>query len=242
MPSESGDLKTLGNFSKLIEFISINTDYNPANPILKLPALNAQKTAALAAVAEIGAKEAPYKAAVNERQATFEDLRLLVTRSGNMLKASGADQRTIDDAKTLARKISGQRKTPKPKPEPEAPGSDGDSSHSVSQRSYENIAGNFADYVALLATAVSYSPNEPDLKIAGLQALSADLNAKNESVNGAFPPVSAARGVRDELVYTDEGSVVNTALLVKAYVRAALGPDTELFKQIKGLQFKKPKK
>ncbi len=30
MASESGDMKLLGNFSKLIELISTTTDYNPA--------------------------------------------------------------------------------------------------------------------------------------------------------------------------------------------------------------------
>jgi hypothetical protein len=32
---------------------------------------------------------------------------------------------------------------------------------------------------------------------------------------------------------------VNIALLVKAYVRAAFGPDSQLFKSIKGLQFER---
>lgn len=46
MASESGDMKLLGNSAKLVEFISINPNYNPANAALKVPALNAQKTAA----------------------------------------------------------------------------------------------------------------------------------------------------------------------------------------------------
>ena len=67
MANESGDMKLLGNFSKLIELISIDPNYNPANLSLKVTALNTQKTAALAAVADIGAREAPYKSAVNDR-------------------------------------------------------------------------------------------------------------------------------------------------------------------------------
>jgi hypothetical protein len=35
---------------------------------------------------------------------------------------------------------------------------------------------------------------------------------------------------------------VNIALLVKACVRAALGPDSQLFKAVKGIEFKRPKK
>ena len=68
MPSDSGDMKLLGNFSKLIEFVSVNPDYNPANPSVKIPAPNTQKAAALAAVANVGARETPYKSAVNDGQ------------------------------------------------------------------------------------------------------------------------------------------------------------------------------
>jgi hypothetical protein len=240
MANESGDMKLLGNFSKLIELIATDSNYNPANPKLKVPALNAQKTAAEAAIADIGTKEAPLKLAINDRQTAFEDLRPIVTRSANMLKASGADKKLQDDARTFQRKISGQRKTPKAKDQPNTPANEADKNHSASQQSYDNVAGNFAAYVALLATVSSYAPNEPDLAIAGLQARSANLLARNQAVNTTFAPVSAARGVRDGLLYTNDDSVVNVALLAKAYVRAAFGPQSQLFKQIRGLQFKRP--
>lgn len=239
MPSESGDMKLLGNFSKLIEPVSTNPNYNPANPSLKVTALNAQKTAASAAVGDVGTNEATYKAAVNDRQSAFEDLRPVVSRAGNMLQASGAEKGTRDNVKTLARKISGQRKSPKPKDDPNTPANEANKTRSASQQSYDNLVGHFDDLIALLATVSTYVPNEADLKITGLQACSADLKAKNEAVNTTFASMSAARGLRDQLLYTNDDSVINIALLCKAYVRAALGPDSPLFKQIKGLEFKK---
>ncbi len=239
MANESGDMKLLGNFSKLIEPASTNPNYNPANASLKIPALNAKKTGATAAVGDVGTNEAPHKAAVNDRQSVFEDLRPVVTRAGNMLQASGADKKIRDDVKTLQRKISGQRKSAKPKDDPNTPANEANKTHSASQQSYDNLVGNFDDLIALLATVPTYASNEPDLKITGLQARSADLKAKNEAVNTAFASMGAARGLRDELLYTNEDSVVNIALLVKAYVRAALGADSQLFKAIKGLEFKK---
>lgn len=245
MPSESGDMKLLGNFSQLIELISLDPNYNPANPALPVPALNTRKTAGLAAVGDVGAKEAAFKAVVNDRQDLFEGVPGLMTRSGNMLKASGASKKIIDDAKGVARKVTGQRKTPKVKDDPKTPQNEAAKSHSVSQLSYANIAGNVADYIAIVATVPGYQPNEASLTIAGMNALVADLNAKNAAVNAAFAALSAARGVRDQLLYLNDDCVVNTALLVKAYVRAAFGPASQLFKSIKGLKFerqgKKPK-
>ncbi len=46
-------------------------------------------------------------------------------------------------------------------------------------------------------------------------------------------PLSQSRGTRDQLLYGNADSVVNTALLVKAYVSAAFGNSSQLYKQIK---------
>ncbi|HXI23042.1 MAG TPA: hypothetical protein VNG71_04135 [Pyrinomonadaceae bacterium] len=92
MANEAGDMKTLGNFSKLIELVSVNADYNPANQALTVASLNAKKTAGYAAVSDVGAKQSPSKAAINDRQVEFEDLRPVVTRAGNVLRASTADE------------------------------------------------------------------------------------------------------------------------------------------------------
>lgn len=245
MATESGDAKLLGNFSKLIEFVSVNPDYNPANASLKVTALNAQKAAAVDVVAQVGAQEAPYKAAVNERLEGFEGLGPIVSRAGNMFKASGAGQKSQENLKTISRKITGRRKTTKAEEDPNAPQTEETKSHSVSQLSYENITGNFDDFIAVLKTVPAYAPNESNLTTAGLTGLANNLKGKNNAVNTAFVPLSTARGLRDQLLYLNEDCVVNIALLVKAYVRAAFGPNSQIFKQIKGLEFtrqgKKPK-
>lgn len=239
MPSESGDMKLLGNFGKLIELISTEPNYNPANAKLKVNSLNAQKAAALAAVGGVGTQEAAFKAVTNERQGAYEALPGVMTRSGNMLKASGAGKKIIDDAKTVARKVLGRRKTAKVKDDPNTPPNETNKNHSASQLSFENVSGNFDDYIAILATEPSYAPNETDLKLTGLNAISQNLKAKNQAVNTAFAGMSAARGERDQLLYLSEDSVVNTSLLVKAYVQAAFGRDSQLFKSVKGLEFKR---
>jgi hypothetical protein len=150
MASESGDMKLLGNFGKLVDFISINPDYNPANAALKVPALNAQKAAALVAVADVGTREAPYKAAVNDRQKGLETLPPTVSRARNTFKASGAGQKIQDDLKTVSRKITGRRKSTKIKDDPSTPTNEASKSHSASQLGYENILGNDQDFVAIL--------------------------------------------------------------------------------------------
>ena len=239
MANEAGDMKILGNFSKLIELVSVNADYNPANPALSVASLNTRKTAGSTAVSDVGAKQAPSKAAINDRQAEFDDMRPVVTRSGNMLRASTADRLIRDDVKTLQRKIAGSRKLPKLKDDSKTPQNEAATSQSASQQGYDNLLGSYESMIELLATVPEYAPNEADLTMASLRARATTLRAKNDAVNSTFAPLSAARGVRDQLLYTNDDCIVNTALQVKAYVRAAFGPNSQLFKSIKGLEFKR---
>jgi hypothetical protein len=235
-------MKLLGNFSQLIELVSLERDYKPANPFLPVPALNTRKTAGTDAVTSLGQYEAAYKAAVNDRQYLFETVPGVMTRSGNMLTASGAGQKILDDAKSARRKITGQRKTPKVKDDPKTPQTEANKTHSVSQRSFGSMVGNVEDYVSIVDTVAGYQPNEASLTVAGMRALVADLKAKNDAVDKAYAALSNARGLRDRLLYLDDDSIVNIALLVKAYVRAAFGPDSQTYKSVKGIPFKRPKK
>lgn len=75
------------------------------------------------------------------------------------------------------------------------------------------------------------------MKIAALEAFADELDAKNNAVITTGVALAQARTLRDQLLYTNPDSVVNNALLVKAYVKGAFGSDSALYKQIKGLEF-----
>ena len=245
MPSETGDMKVLGNFRKLIDQVSGDSNYTPSNPSLSKTALEAQYAAALASVENVTATSAPHRKAIGERVDAFESASSMVKRSRNLLKASGASKQVLDDAETVVRKILGRRKSPKAPPvtdvpdKPDTPENEAGANHSASQMSYDNRLGNLSGYLAILSSATSYKPNEDDLKVASLKNLATDLRAKNDGVSAAFIPLSRARGVRDNLLYLGADCVVNTAQLIKAYVSGANGTGSQLHKQIKGLQFKK---
>jgi hypothetical protein len=247
MINESGDMRLLSNFRQLIDHVSGETNYKPANDDIKKPALEAQYTAANAAVEDVPVKMAAYKSALVDRQSTYDDLDPIVMRARNMLKASGAEQSTLDNAETYVRKILGRRKSAKPKPAAgnpaggaNTPATETAAKHSASQLSFENRAGNLDAFIEILAGVADYKPNEADLKVTALRALSNDLKTKNNAVSAAFAPLSQARGARDQLLYGKEDSVVSTAQLIKAYVSAAFGTTSQLNKQIKGLRFKTP--
>lgn len=241
MTTESGDRKLLGNFRKLIDEVSADTDYNPANTLLNPTALETQYTAAGAAVDAVAAAHAPNKLAITDREGAFDELRPLVVRSRNFLKASGASTAVAADAEQFVRKLSGGAK--KPKPKPAAPGDAPPAAaappvtRSSSQMSYDNQVGHFQSYIEIVKNVSQYKPNEADLKVAALTAYAADLMTKSNTVSTTSAALSQARGTRDRLLYLDDSSVVNTAKLVKNYVQAALGSDSQLDKKIKALTF-----
>lgn len=242
MPSESGDMKLLGNFRKLIDFVSADPNYKPANSKIAVPGLETLHASGQSATTNVNTSSAPYKVAVNNRQAKFEGVPERMGRAFRMAKASGADKPILDDLDTYRRKLNSQRKSKIPKDDPNTPGNEAANTHSTSQMSYDNQVGNVEGFVALLSNISSYNPNENELKITALQAFAAELRAANDAVSASFVPLSQARGARDEVLYTGDDSVVNIALLVKAYVSAAFGTDSQLFKSIKGLPFKRPNK
>lgn len=237
MSTESGDKKLLGNFRKLIDEVSADPNYNPANSKLTKTALETQYTTAEAAADDVSAKHAPNKLAVTDRQGGFDDLRTLVIRSRNFLKSSGASKAVVEDAETHVRKLTGGRKSPKVKDDPATPADESKASKSASQMSYDNQLGNLGAYLEILKNVPSYNPNEADLKLTSLTAFAANLKARNNAVSTTSAALSQARGLRDRLLYLDEDSIVNTAQLVKSYVKAAFGTDSQLFKQVKGLRF-----
>lgn len=243
MANEAGDSRLTANLRRGIDSVAADPTYNPSNAALKTTALEALYSSGMAASQDVSTRMATHKLAINDRQTAFENLGGLVKRSRNILKSSGASTKVLDDSETLVRKLTGGRKTPKAKPvadNPNTPENEAVVNHSASQMSYDNRIGNFGAYIAILQNVPEYNPNETDLKLVALNATLADLQAKNNAVSAAFIPLSQARGVRDDLVYTGTGSIVNTALLVKAYVSGALGPSSQLNKQIKGIEFKRP--
>lgn len=63
------------------------------------------------------------------------------------------------------------------------------------------------------------------------------MTTKSNAVSTTTAALDQARGTRDRLLYLDDDSIVNTAKLVKNYVQAAMGSQSQLFKKIRPLKF-----
>lgn len=242
MASESGDLKLLGNFRRLIDLLAAEPGYAPPNPKLTVAAMNTQHTASLAAATGVPNKMAPNKIAISERQAAFDQLPVILPRTRNVLKASGAAKEVIADVDTSYKKTLGRRVKATVKDDPSTPANEATSQHSALQTSYDNQRANAGAYVALLGQIPQYQPNDNSLKLPALNALLNDLQAKSDTVSQTFVPLNQARGLRDRLLYLDDDCVVNIALLAKSYVAGEFGTTSALYRAIKALKFDRQRK
>ncbi len=114
---ETGHAKNVANF-KLINtrVAGFGATYNPTNPNILIAALNTKATAADAAVKAVQLVETPYKHAKDMRRVAYDKLNPLVRSAMGILKSSdGISETTINDAFTLAKKITGTNRPPKKK-------------------------------------------------------------------------------------------------------------------------------
>ncbi len=245
--SETGHTINVAHFETLISRCAgFGTDYNPSKTEIKLPALGTLLTSSQTALTNLTTAETAYINAVNPRSIIFHPLKPLSTRIINALAATDATPELIKDAKTLNRKIQGQRagkKTPPVQPPaiPLPPGTIPPSTTqiSVSQQSFDSLLKNFNKLVDLVSSEATYTPNETELKVLALTNLATDLAIKNTAVINATTDLLNARAVRTKTLYLDKTGLFDIAAQVKKYVKSASTASNPMFNQVKGIKFTK---
>lgn len=240
--SETGHAKNVSNFDQLIVYVtSYGSMYNPSKPTIKLDALQVLKDSALKALDDVNLSLPAYSNAVAARDEAFKPLSKLATRVLNALKATATTGQVDENAETLVRKITGKRATAKKTDqEKEALKAEGKEVKeiSTSQMSYDSRLNNFDKFIKLLSSISLYTPNEVELSVPGLQALYADLSAKNTAVITATTGLGNARIARNKVLYTELTGLVDIAADVKTYLKSVYGTTAPEFKQVSQLAFK----
>jgi hypothetical protein len=100
----------------------------------------------------------------------------------------------------------------------------------------------FVEFVDLIASELSYSPNETELKLPAIQAFKASLVAANTAVAAAFETVNQTRIKRDKTLYNEKTGVYTIQGLVKEYVKGVYKANSIQYKQMVAIKFTKPAK
>ncbi len=192
-----------------------------------------------------------FENATNGREVVAKKINKLASRVLAELKSSGAMSQTIDDARTMVRKIKG-RLASGHAPQPMATaGQSTDatttpssaSSHSrINGTDYASLAYHFEKLLQTISSEPLYQPLEPELQVAGLQNALVLLRNGNTAVATAIGALMKARRDRNALLYTDPGSMYNTAQALKQRAKAAFGYDSEAAYDVNHIRLTKPTK
>jgi hypothetical protein len=239
--SETGHLKNVTAFENLIGLCTgLGASYNPVKPALKLTALNTLLTDAKTALQNVKAASTALKNATNVREMAFKPLKALATKVVGALAASEAMRLTVDDAKSINLKIQGRRASlgKKATEETAKEGEESPKRISASQQSFDRLIDHFALLIQALTIEPKYDPNENELKVVTLNAVLADLKAKNTDAVNAADAMNDALIARDKLFYAKETGLCDIGLDVRNYAKSLLGASSPKFKQIRKLSFR----
>ena len=232
--SETGHAKNLANFNRIILYCEGISGYNPPNAVISIADLQGLFDLTTVAFDKCDIASISFSNAVDERQLEYDGLRKLTTRVLASLSASGADGKRVDEAQTVNHKIQGR--PPKTKTNESAVMQEVGEPTSNSQQSYDSLANFFRQLVEILRQTPEYAPNETDLTLASLGALSERLYALNHSVAGERVSYSNRLKERNALLYLNDDSVFERCKLVKSYVKSILGTGDPIYKEIVGIQ------
>ena len=241
--TETGHAKNVANFEDLISFCTAyGVNYNPSKNSISLTSLNTLYTNALATISNVTTTKNSFDNVTGIRQTAFATLKPLATKVINSLSATDALDTVIKDAKTINRKLQGSKASSSTTSttEPSTP-DNSTTTISTSQQSYDRLIDSFSKLIDLLNAETNYIPNETELQIATLSSKLVSLQAANTAVITKYTDYSNARIERNNLLYINNSSLVETALDVKKYVKSVFGASSPQYKQVSGLKFSKPK-
>lgn len=236
--SEVGHAKNVANLQKLIEQITVYTDYNPPIDSLKLANLQTLYTTASTKLSEVEDKRIANKSAIHQRQVAFENLKPICTKIINLLDILGLSQGTLDQAKSLNRTIQGgQKKTTTPPQDPNNQQPTTNNSISTSRQSYTQQAENFGILLQLLATIPTYTPNEDNLKLINLNTYKDSLVSSTQSVDQTEAEFNLKLIERDNILYADGTGLYSIAQNVKKYVKSLYGAISPEYTNVSAIKF-----
>ncbi len=229
-------IKNMQAFTRLIGYCTgYGGKYNPGRQTLQVEKLQAQLEAVRQALEEVKVTKVHFNDEVNTRKQAFDDLPKLAASVIRALKAFGASEEKMADARQYFRNISGRRVSAKPIEKA------GDTvvqvpvRRSKMQLAYVNKADWFEQLVQSASTHPGYQPNESQLSIEGLNGKVKELHAFNQHVLEARQKWHNARLKRDKLMLGKEESVMMTSRAVKDYLGAIFGFMSPEYEQVKGI-------
>lgn len=252
--SETGHVINVAHFSDLVEhLVSLPFEYNPGRAQLKLEGLKNTLLEASMAMDEVTQLRTELLSRIKDRQILYAALPGFATRVINAMAYCDASKETLKNARAVNRKLRGKRAKPiaASLPTEQVMLTDGVAKEdlaqqetnyiSVCQLSFEQKEHNFRQIVAIAKLLDTYTPNEAEMCMAGLEAHCQKLLDMNLEIAGLAGRLFAARYQRDLILYSREKGIYFISQRVRQYLRSVLGPKDERYEAIRRIRFTLPR-
>lgn len=211
--------------------ITLGTRYATNSALCALTNLQSMLSEGNTMISDVAKSETKYKYAVAFRKEAFKPLEAMLTRILAEIVLSGASDATVNQVRTLIRKLRGARAVAK---NPNVPVED---YHSVSQQNYDDVVANFERLVLMAAEDPNYAPVVEDITIVAMQNTVISLRGANTDVITAKAELDAARVTRNNFFNAEVTGLVDVFLTAKKVVLSNCGFTSEEYKKVKGLSF-----
>lgn len=241
--SETGHIKNVANFETLISFcVGYGSVYKPTKDSLTIVQLEALHTEAKDKLDVFTKARTSHKSISNERRKAFADFKTFSTRVVNAFAVSGVDNLSIDQAKSINKKIQGTSSASKSVGSGSVDDENLPKNISNSQQSFDRLIDHFSNLIAVLREHPMYAPNEEDLQLPALETKLSGFKKHNSNVIASYTVYNNTIIGRDFTLYNPLTGLVQTAKEVKKYVKSIFTTNSPQYKQISALEFKTIKK
>ncbi len=232
--NETGHARNVANLKKIIEQVTVYSEYNPPIDNLKKESLNTLYNNALIILSEVEEKRTANKNAIHTRQETFGNLKSTSTRIINQLEILGLTTGVLEQAKSLNRLIHGSKKK---KNDSNSETVETNKTVSTSRQSYTQLAENFSKLLQLLETIPSYNPNTEALKLKTLKTYYTSLVTTTEAVDKTEAELNTKVIDRNKILYTTNTGLYTIAQNVKRYVKSVYGATSPEYSKVSKIKF-----
>lgn len=240
----SGNEQNVTNLGLLITVIrTFGPTYNPPKPSLTIPGLTELLEKGKLEINAANIAEVIYNNALSARTVAFDGYDGLITRSINALRIMDVPAQTLAQAEALVRELRGKRASELLTDEELATAkAEGNPTKQVVKHNstINSRLENSGKYILLLESIPDYRPNEPELTTPALRSKLEDMKTKHEQVVSSVAALDAARLSRDTLLYADSTGLVDNGQNAKKYTKSVFGATSPQYKQVSGIEFKKP--
>lgn len=239
---EKGHAKIVESLFKLIAFLQTLDPaiYNPPNPNLTIASLQALYAAAQHAIASVSSARENWRTKAKARALELVKLPELATSLVALFESLGVDKERVEQARSILRKIRGERATPAVVDDPDTPEDESEKSISASQQSAAQVVAAFRQLVDFLTAQPEYAlVTDEGLRIADLTPLADSVEDKHEASIIAAAALSSQRSARDNLLYDDAACACERGALVKQYVKGKYGANSDEYKTVNAISFER---